>query len=717
MAGEKIIEALKYLAGNDMDFALEPDNVGFNKFDSVFGHSLSEKTFLTYKQATAAFKLLEKYKNSQLLSQGIIWEDLKPIPEQFEDKKKDACEIINVIKISLAKKNINLKFQYDKVIVEMIKKIYGRKWKPEEKVWEIPLSSIPELFKFIEEIEDTFINSIEIKIDKGIKEKFLELEKMKKLSNAEFSIKKDFPVPEGLRYYQFQKAGIEWLERTNGRALVGDEMGTGKTVTSIGWLNLHPEIRPVLIICPSSVKYNWRNEIEKWTLKNKKTFVMKNNRCEIPENIDFVITNYALFSNVYWKKITKKTKRKEVEKYILREISKIQKKNEKNNIEMDEKEIKDLAEKNFKKRYEKKENDYKSFIKKMNRFSCIILDESHKISNNNSQRIKVIKEIVKGVKYLIMLTGTPLRNRPINLFTQINLLDKETFGNWKNYVIRYCDGHMGNFGWDVSGASNLEELQNKLRSTIMIRRMKKDVLKELPEKVRSFIPFEVEISKNYKEMRSKIGNISKEIKALQRKKQVKKNDEVERKNIESLLRKGQGAYFAEMSRIRRELFEIKKYFAFNFISDTLESEEKIVVFVHHRDAYDFLQKMFDENKITYTGIRGGTPLDQRADIIEKFQNDKTQVFLASIGAAREGITLTSSNVVIFTELDWVPSSLKQAEDRCHRIGQGKNVFVYYLVAENTLDTYMAKIIEEKIDVIGQTVDIDFNKIFFEKLFK
>jgi len=237
-------------------------------------------------------------------------------------------------------------------------------------------------------------------------------------------------LPEGLKPYPYQLAGAAFVDAAGGRALIGDQMGLGKTIQAILWLLLHPEARPAVLVVPAVVSTNWVDEINKWapgeTVQRIKTGKQKLD----PKASCYVVT-YDLA-------------RRRVE------------------------ELKALAPK------------------------ALIFDECHYLKNYKAQRTKAMLDLVSQVnpEAVIGLSGTPILNRPVEFYTTLKMLRPADYASWKKYVTRYCGAYRDRFGWQIGGATNTEELSARLRDT-MVRRTKDQVLKELPAKTRTITKVEV----------------------------------------------------------------------------------------------------------------------------------------------------------------------------------------------------------------------------------
>jgi SWI/SNF-related matrix-associated actin-dependent regulator 1 of chromatin subfamily A len=447
----------------------------------------------------------------------------------------------------------------------------------------------------------------------------------------------EIPAPAGLEYYGFQKAGIEYASK-RAMTLVADEQGLGKTLEGVGLSNLLPEIKKVLIVCPASLKINWKREWEKWDVKDLHVEIVK--KQFLPA--DVYVLNYDILKK--W--------RKEV-----REIE----------------------------------------------WDLLIADEAHFLRSVKAQRTREVlggikrdakKTIVERIspipaKRRLFLTGTPL-NKPKELWPMLQVLDPNGLGaNWYSYAKRYCglweikDRTGKRIGWKWDGATNLEELQERLRASFMVRRLKKDVLTSLPPKIRQVIS--IEPSSSLKKL------IATEILSYEKYKDTLENNQ-------------NPPAFSAMAQIRKEVGIAKVPFCVEHIKEILNEREKIVIFGHHHSVLDKLQEAFGESAVR---VDGRTPLDERQRSVDRFQTDPTcHIFIGGVQAAGTGITLTASSTVVFVELDWTPGNVSQAEDRCHRIGQKDCVTVQHIVLAGSLDERLAAVVIEKQGIIDAALDTE-----------
>lgn len=456
----------------------------------------------------------------------------------------------------------------------------------------------------------------------------------------------------GHTYLPFQQEGIEWmLNRTD--MLLADAMGLGKTIQAIGLINALPSIKKVLIVCPASLKLNWKNELMTWC---SRPFVIQiiDPKSEWVET-DITIINYEQIA-----------------------------------------------------KYRKSIDETK--------WDLMIADESHYLKNSKAQRTQHIfgywdnnpaKRIypIRAARRLCM-TGTPILNRPKELWTTARALDRQGLGvDWLKFHTRYCGAYKDRFGWKIDGASNLGELNSKLQR-FMLRRKKEDVLPQLPPKRRQIIMLEPvtdaakQALKNEAELAATeetINTLRAKIEALS----VNQASEEYKKAVQRLA-SYESVAFSESAKIRHKTALSKLKMAMEHIVDVLESEDKIVVFAHHHDVIDRLVEGLTEFGAVH--FDGRTDLKQRQAAVDKFQHDpKVRVIIGSIGAMGSGWTLTSASYVAFVELDWVPGNLNQAEDRLHRIGQEESILIQHLMLNGSFDGRMAKSVMHKQQVIERVV--------------
>jgi SWI/SNF-related matrix-associated actin-dependent regulator of chromatin subfamily A-like protein 1 len=478
----------------------------------------------------------------------------------------------------------------------------------------------------------------------------------------------EVPCPAGRSYLPFQRAGIAYAldVMAQGRGvLIGDEMGLGKTIQAIGILNsLADRFARTLVVCPASLRLNWAREIQAWAVAPLQVAIVTGgsstdvdivHRPDEPRG-EVVIINYDLLRK------------------------------------------------------------HRASLRAGRPYDLLIVDEAHYLKSAKAQRtVEVLgkwdRDESKRVAPIpaerrIFLTGTPLPNRPAELYTLAKAMDHETFGNWRRYHTTYCAATQTRWGWDVSGASNLDELQDLLRRRVMVRRLKRDVLTELPAKRRQVIDIPANglgpmVAKQRKAAEASEAKLA----ALRAARDAAEVDSVEyRAAVEALTEAAQVA-FEEMSRERHELALAKLPKAAEYIVEASE-DQPVVVMAHHLDVIERLQSALTEAGRRVVTLTGETSMADRQAAVDSFQAGEADVFIGNIQAAGVGITLTRSSLVIFFELDWVPGNISQAEDRCHRIGQHDSVLVQHLVIDGSLDATMARTLVEKQEVLDAALDAD-----------
>ena len=440
--------------------------------------------------------------------------------------------------------------------------------------------------------------------------------------------------------YPYQLEGIAYNLK-NKRVIIGDEPGLGKTAQAIASVTLANQF-PCLVICPSSLKINWQREWTMWTGKkamilsdsNKHTWHMfakgQSLFGQSSEGMAQVfITNYE-----------------SLKKYF---VSSIDRPNAKSPLRL----------------------DHVKFNPYIQLFKSVIIDESHKIKDVKTQQTKFTKGICYGKEYVYALTGTPVVNRPIDLVSQLGVIDQiKKLGGYQHFLKRYCGGF-------DKGHSNLKELNWKLNSICFYRREKREVLKDLPDKVRQIVYCDILNRKEYNEALADL--------EMYLKKYRQADDD-------QIARSMKGEVMVKIGILKNISARGKLNDVVEYVSDIVEAGEKIVVFVHLREVAEYLKKMFPA-AVTITGADNSA---ERQKAVDAFQNDpETQVIICSIKAAGVGLTLTASSRVAFVELPWHAADTDQCEDRCHRIGQKGSVQCIYFLGKDTIDEWVYQIINEK----------------------
>jgi SNF2 family DNA or RNA helicase len=447
--------------------------------------------------------------------------------------------------------------------------------------------------------------------------------------------------------YDFQKDGIKFGIERKGRILLADEMGVGKTVQAIGIALMYKEEWPVLIICPSSLKFVWRDEILKW----------------IP-NINDDKINIQIF------KSSKDYFKCGVKIYIMSyDLT----------VKLEDK----ITEKNFK---------------------FIIADEAHYMKSPDAKRTKCLMPIIKRSKRVILITGTPILAKPVELYPLLTMLRPDLFHNFKEFGNRYCDPKRNFFGMDWTGSSNPKELNYILRH-IMIRRLKKEVMNQLPPKKRQKVEIQTDpkVIKQIQAINLSSEKIIEKINELNNS-QINPNlvnyvnPEKPEDNNENLLNLFNKVYNLSAE---AKISGVKEY-----IHYLIDNKCKFLIFAHHMKMLDGIEEEVKKLKVDYIRIDGKVKLEKRQEYVYKYQHDETcLVAILSITACYTGITLTAASTVVFSELHMTPAVMIQAEDRAHRIGQEHEcVNIHYLYGPDTIDEVLFRMLNQKQNIFSNTLD-------------
>ena len=332
-------------------------------------------------------------------------------------------------------------------------------------------------------------------------------------------------------------------------------------------------------------------------------------------------------------------------------------------------------------------------------FEVVVCDESHYVKSRKTKRTKACTPLVKSAKFAMLVTGTPALNRPIELFSQLMMLRPIYLKNYTSYAKRYCNGKPTPFGYDDRGSSLGHELHWVLRKGFMVRRLKRDVLTQLPAKTRHTVWLEVKTGllcdveagfRKWKELNLTMYKLptGSEQQRLQM---------FERQKVISEL-------FVATSTAKCEAIA-------RWVIDALQEGRSFIFFGYHQVVLDAVEEAVS-GKYNYMRIDGSTPAARRQANVETFQTDKTmRIAILSIMAAGTGVTLTRVSECVFGELYWVPGVMIQAEDRIHRISQTEKCDIYYLLGTDTLDTYVHPSLCKKLLTLDSLVDKRTDRTF------
>ena len=316
----------------------------------------------------------------------------------------------------------------------------------------------------------------------------------------------------------------------------------------------------------------------------------------------------------------------------------------------------------------------------------LILDEAHYVKNHKSKRGAILKDLSKNFscERVWLLTGTPIANRPMDYYNLLSIIDSPITNNWVHYAKTYCEGMRfrkgGKYVWVTKGASNLDELASKTKRTIL-RRKKENVL-DLPEKLITPVYLELENVDGYKSVWE---------------------DYLAKRKLEG--KKGNPARdLVEMTLLRTFIAMETVPYSIEKAEEALELNKKVIIFCNFNDEMDAFNRHFGNKAVC---VRGGMTDKQKQLSVDRFQEDDScKVFVGQIKAAGVGLTLTKAEIVIMNSLDWVPGNHEQAEDRAYRIGQKETVNIYYMLMDDTIDTLVWDILNEKKKIIGTIMGED-----------
>ncbi len=439
------------------------------------------------------------------------------------------------------------------------------------------------------------------------------------------SIDSDFKVPtnEGNVFLPYQRAGVATLATrlTQGiNCLLADEMRLGKSIQTAGVINVMNDILSVIIVCPATLKLDWKAKLERWLTVPMSISIVWPGTTALPK-ANIIIVNYDLLHHWVWPSV-----------------------------------------------------------------DLLVVDEAHLCKNPKARRTK--KMLAMRATHKIYLTGTPALSRPMELYSLIKSLDPKSWPTIGSFGVRYCDGFVDERGWNFDGASNLEELHDRLRATIMVRRLRSEVWKDLPIVRREIIELPVDVGPARRAIKQD-AELQGEINSYE--------DTVDG------LKTGARIAFERISLVRHETALAKVPQIIEAVIEALEEEKKIVIFAWHKDVITALRVAL--NPYGVACIDGDTPVEHRLAKEEAFRNGPNcRVFIGNMIAAGMGLDLSVASRIIFAELDWVPGTIKQCEDRCQHAYKRDTILVQHYVMEGSIDANMARALVKKQDILDRALD-------------
>lgn len=453
----------------------------------------------------------------------------------------------------------------------------------------------------------------------------------------------DFEVPKALAktLRNYQKEGYRWLRLLKENCFGGilaDDMGLGKTLQVISVLLAAKEEEKKgtsLIVCPASLVYNWGEEFSRFAPKLKVALISGSQE----ERRQLIV---------------------EAEKYDVLVTSY------------------DLLKRDI--------SNYEDIL-----FQYEVIDEAQYIKNHTTEAAKAVKIISAKCRYA--LTGTPIENRLSELWSIFDYLMPGFLYSYDAFKREFENPIVKN---DDQGA--MGRLQ-KMVHPFILRRLKEDVLKDLPDKLE-----EVQYAK-FEESQQKLYDA-----------QVVHMQQVLAKQDEEEFQKNKLKILAEITKLRQICcdpslcFEnykgssAKREACMELVNRAIEGGHKILLFSQFTSMLDLIEKDFKDNGISYYMVTGATPKEKRLEMVKKFNEDDTNVFLISLKAGGTGLNLTGADVVIHYDPWWNLAVQNQATDRAHRIGQTRKVTVYKLLAKNSIEEKIQKIQESKKNLAEQILN-------------
>lgn len=425
-----------------------------------------------------------------------------------------------------------------------------------------------------------------------------------------------------LPLFPYQNVGARFLTRAKS-ALLADEVGLGKTIQTLAVIQ-EADPESVLILCPAILKYQWEAEIRKflpgWDVQVIDGTAMERRQKWIA-SADIYIANYEL---------------------LMRDFEHVA------GTEWD----------------------------------IVVADEATRIANPLTKTYKALQKV--SARRRIALTGTPVSNRPDEIWGIVNWLAPGVLGNYLQFIERYC---VRNFFGGIASYKNLEELNARIKR-FMIRRKKEDVLKELPAKIISDVPFALSDNERalYVKLRKELLH---EIEAEDISKL--ENPITIQNTLTKMLRLRQVANSLELVSEKTESSKLE--LLRGLLQEFVENGRKTIIFTFFAGMADILEREL----VAYAPLKitGDTLNENRQDIIDMFNKDEKYKVLVMTSAGQFGLNIQAASVIVHYDQEWSLAKMEQREGRAHRIGQDKTVLVYNLLAKGTIDEYVAKIVRGK----------------------
>lgn len=749
---ETLSAAMKALAALDGDHARERNKEGFSQADTHIGHALAEipESEWGVEEGWTAYCLARTYQG-QLRGLGIEFAEIEA-PTKPAIDERDAREITRGIAyehrvakrrksifptISLVAAGFKVEFEYKPELVAGVKEIDGRRYDAGGKFWTVPakgaagLALYAEKFgaamdtetaRILSECEEAAIEEAkkppkrmeltgekitvispydaalvsELKaiggrwngevwqVSTGQIAKTIEIGKrygfwlqpelevaadalvtmLAEKVEASRSLSAELEIPgirEGLTLHPFQKAGIRYLlDHADGRGMIGDEMGLGKTPQTMCTVEA-ADAFPCLVVVPNLVKLNWLREIDLWlpgrsitmleakadrrVVKFRRHAIAGGGNRVITTNdmrAEFMVVNYDILKKV-------------LPRFVGRQLG------------------------------------------------AVIYDEAHYLKNEKAQRTVAAKAIASISKLRLMATGTAILNRPIELLSPLEILGRASdLGGRSFYQRRYCDGHRDSRGhWDVSGASNLGELNEKLRQVCYVRRDKADVLTELPPVQRQSIMLPISNRAEYRKAEKDVVDWARGqaeadrgfLKSLAGLDKAEREKAIRERGADASRRAESAEALRRMGALRKLTGEGKIAAVKEWTAEFMEQGEKLILFTWHVDVQKALIAEFPGCARV---LADDAPQDRDREVARFQEDPDCKLIVISLNVGGVGLTITAAHHLAFVELPWRPGDVDQAEGRAYgRLNDAHGLSSYYLLGEDTFDLDMAELIDTK----------------------
>lgn len=527
-----------------------------------------------------------------------------------------------------------LVFPYDQAILHAVRSIPGRLWDADGRCWRVPVSEQTSRQVFdLAESNGFDVSAAALTV---MAENIERAEKLEQASRAEDG-SGVLKAKLGKQLRPFQVAGVEYALKTK-RLFFADSMGLGKTPQALATVE-EVQAYPCVVVPPASLKLNWEREAGCW-LPGRRVAVLNSGSDGIPTGVDFLVVNYDLLAKSDKRVVPGKKKPVEVFPLV---------------------------------------DAIKTILKPLS----VILDESHYIKNGNAKRTRACYELGEDLEWLMCLTGTFILNKPYEAISQLRFLDRlKDFGGYWAFTKRYCGAKKGHWGWDFSGATNLQELNDLLRSTCYVRRTIEQVAREIPPKSHQVIYLPIDNRREYDKA---------------------DNDFLEWLGSEDDMDSGMAQEVVRIEKLK-QLAALGMLKAFlSWAEDFLETTgEKLVIFAWHKEVVKKVAAHFADCSVSITG---DTSQKDRQLYVDAFQADPgCKLIVGNLQAMGVGLTLTASSNVCFIELGYTPAEMEQAEDRSYRIGQTQPVTVRWFVPAGTIYEDVAKMLSAKQVVVDAATD-------------